>query len=86
MCVCECVRARACMRGVLSGGLELWYELPFTLDDPHDRLDHLGCGALAPDISCVQLQEIKKQKKQTECSDTWSKINPKTKLTESIKI
>lgn len=39
--------------------LEVSCELPFTLDDPHDGLDHLQCGALTPDISRVQLQEKK---------------------------
>lgn len=37
--------------------LQFGCQLSFTLDDPHDGLDHLQSGALAADISCVQLQE-----------------------------
>lgn len=37
----ECVGVCVCVYSVLRGGLELSYELPFTLNDPHDGLDHL---------------------------------------------
>lgn len=50
--------------------LEVSCELPFTLDDPHDGLDHLQCGALTPDISRVQLQE-----KKEVCSQIWYKTD-----------
>lgn len=53
-----------CEYSVVIGGLEIGCELPFTLDVPHDGLDHLWCGALTPDISCVQLQGRKKRRKK----------------------
>lgn len=37
--------------------LEFGCQLSFALDNPHYGLDHLRCGALAADISCVQLQD-----------------------------
>lgn len=52
----------SCSNSHLCVCLELSSELPFTLDHPHDGLNHLWCGALTPDISCVQLQEKNKQK------------------------
>lgn len=50
--------------------LEISCELPFTLNAPHDGLDHLWCGALTPDINCVQLQGKTKQYQKIKLMNT----------------